>query len=42
MVEEVLAEKSFKADDDVYLYKTIEMEMVCLYDDLGRLIGEDV
>jgi len=43
IVEKALAEKGYKAnDDDVYLYKTIGMQMVWPYDDRGRLIGEDV
>jgi hypothetical protein len=43
IVEKALAAKGFKADDnDIYLYKTPGMQMVWPYDDLGRLIGEDV
>jgi hypothetical protein len=43
LVEKALADKGHKADDnDIYLYKTIGMQMVWPYDDRGRLIGEDV
>ena len=43
IIEKALAAKGYKADDqDIYLYKTIGMQMIWPYDDRGRLIGEDV
>jgi hypothetical protein len=43
IVERALAAKRFEANDnDIYLYKTIGIQMVWPYDDRGRLIGEDV
>jgi hypothetical protein len=43
IVEMALAAKGHKADDnDVYLYKTIGMQMIWPFDDRGRLIGEDI
>jgi hypothetical protein len=43
MIEKALGEKQHKADDsDMFLYKTIGMQMIWPYDDQGRLIGEDV
>jgi hypothetical protein len=43
LVEKALGAKGFKADDsDMFLYKTLGMQMVWPYDDRGRLIGEDV
>jgi hypothetical protein len=42
-VEKALGKKEHTADDtDMFLYKTIGMQMVWPYDDRGRLIGEDV
>jgi hypothetical protein len=38
----VLSKKGYKADENaMYLYTTF-IEMIWLYDDRGRLIGEDV
>ena len=43
VVEKALGKKEHTADDtDMFLYKTIGMQMVWPYDDRGRLIGEDV
>ena len=43
LVEKALGQKVHEANDnDIYLYKTIGMQMVWPYDDRGRLIGEDV
>jgi hypothetical protein len=43
LVEKALGKKEHKANDnDIFLYKTIGMQMVWPYDDRGRLIGEDV
>jgi hypothetical protein len=43
LVEKTLGKKEHKADDnDIFLYKTIGMQMIWPYDDRGRLIGEDV
>jgi hypothetical protein len=43
IVEKALREKGHKVDDnDIYIYKTIGMQMIWPYDDRGRLIGEDV
>jgi hypothetical protein len=43
MIEKALGKKQHKADDnDMFLYKTIGIQMIWPYDDRGRLIGEDV
>jgi hypothetical protein len=43
LLEKALGKKDHKADDnDMFLYRTIGMQMVWPYDDRGRLIGEDV
>jgi hypothetical protein len=43
LLERELSKKDYKADDnDMFLYKTIGMQMVWPYDERGRLIGEDV
>jgi hypothetical protein len=43
LVERVLGKKVHEANDnDMYLYKTIGMQMIWPYDDRGRLVGEDV
>ena len=43
LLEKALGEKEHKADDnDIFLYKTVGMQMIWPYDDRGRLIGEDV
>jgi len=43
LLEMVLDQKHHHADpDDMYLYKTVGLQMIWPYDDRGRLIGEDV
>lgn len=43
LLERTLGRKQHKPDDnDMFLYKTIGMQMIWPYDDQGRLIGEDV
>jgi hypothetical protein len=43
LLEKALGKKEYKADEnDMFLYKTIGIQMVWPYDDRGRLIGEDV
>jgi hypothetical protein len=43
LLEKALGQKEYKPDDnDMFLYKTIGMQMIWPYDDRGRLIGEDV
>ena len=43
LLESVLDQPVHKSDDDdMYLYKTVGMQMIWPYDDRGRLIGEDV
>lgn len=43
LLERVLDEKKHHADDDdMYLYKTVGMQMIWPYDSRCRLIGEDV
>jgi hypothetical protein len=43
LLEKALSKKEYKPDDnDMFLYKTIGMQMIWPYDDRCRLIGEDV
>ena len=43
LVERVLAKNGCTIkDSDVYLYKSVGMQMLWRYDDRGRLLGEDV
>lgn len=43
LLEMVLDQKHHHSDpDDMYLYKTVGLQMIWPYDDRGRLIGEDV
>ena len=43
LLEKTLGKKEHKPDDnDMFLYKTIGMQMIWPYDDRGRLMGEDV
>ncbi|HEY1092592.1 MAG TPA: hypothetical protein VGE47_15960, partial [Burkholderiaceae bacterium] len=43
LVEMVLDQKHHHSDpDDMYLYKTVGLQMIWPYDARGRLVGEDV
>jgi len=43
LVAKTLGKKQHEPNDnDVFLYKTIRMQMIWPYDDQGRLLGEDV